>query len=183
MGITYSYIINCKNSNIHDSNLPRILILGCQNTGKTRLFKSLESYELKLPPYRIAYYPTIGFEKCIISSKNWSNEIPIQYFTLYDIGGMPQIRSWWNFYFKNVKCIFYVIDRISSFVPLEEQIICLNEICTQLPDTPIAILDNLIQPKNLTRIPCRLTKIKHVAINAFTLYGMNDVFTWLLQIK
>ncbi len=185
MGITPSFSFSCPTQK-NQKEFPRILILGCQGVGKTRLFTSLRDFELRRNPCPVYYTPTVGFNKTTISSYYWKNT-EIQIFTLLDVGGQTAIRKYWNSYYVNIKYVIFILSTKSIFSNIEEQLNTLYELYDIHPELHIIVIENIYtnqQPSNQIQNKCMEIPSRHAIIphkvNVYTLEGMQHVFNIFL---
>ncbi|KAH7100436.1 ADP-ribosylation factor 1-like protein [Auriculariales sp. MPI-PUGE-AT-0066] len=75
----------------------RIMMLGCDNAGKTTIL-----YQLKLGEVIITI-PTIGFNVETVTHRNLT-------FTVWDMGGQDRIRVLWRLYYRNTRGVIFVVD-------------------------------------------------------------------------
>ncbi|MEN2495416.1 MAG: hypothetical protein MHMPM18_000049 [Marteilia pararefringens] len=97
MGSVLSNLIN----NIFYDPLHNTLMIGLDNAGKTTILYNLKLGENVNPP------ATIGFNMERIKAKK-SNLL------VFDVGGQPAIRKYWQSYYDDLKLIISVVDVIDQ---------------------------------------------------------------------
>lgn len=77
----------------------RIIIVGLNGSGKTTIVYRLKHGKL----HDSQITPTIGFNlECVEYRK--------MIFSLWDLGGSPDARSFWRMYYVNTQAIIFVVD-------------------------------------------------------------------------
>jgi small GTP-binding protein len=99
---------NNENKEIVKKETKRVLMLGLDDSGKTKIL-----YLLKLKE-KVTTIPTIGFNVEDINKESWEKAISI-----WDVGGNVKIRCLWLYYFENLNGIIWVYD-ISNKERIEE---------------------------------------------------------------
>jgi len=110
-------------------NVPRILILGLDNAGKTTILKKLSDED---PQQNEG--PTQGFN---LKSLNLSGRDA----NLCDLGGQRSFREFWSNYYESTDCLIFVVDSTDSR-RMEETLNTFNEVLTELPKQPVLVFAN-----------------------------------------
>ena len=99
---------NNENKEIVKKETNKVLMLGLDDSGKTKILYLLKLKEI------VTTIPTIGFNAEYINKESWEKNISI-----WDVGGNKKIRCLWVHYFENLNGIIWVYD-ISNKERIEE---------------------------------------------------------------
>jgi ADP-ribosylation factor-like protein 3 len=110
-------------------SVPRVLILGLDNAGKTTILKALQGED----PSNTQ--STQGFNLAQINV-NGARKMNI-----CDLGGQRSLREYWNDYYSATDCLVYVVDSTDSR-RLEESAETFRKIVEELPSAPILVFAN-----------------------------------------
>ena len=111
----------------------RVLVVGLDGAGKTTIVQRLKygvSEDMEV-------IPTIGFNiECVEYKK--------MIFSLWDLGGAKETRSFWRFYYEGSQGIIFVFDSTSDALRVEEAREDLHRLLTEheLWDAPLLIMAN-----------------------------------------
>ena len=111
----------------------RVLVLGLDESGKSTIVYRLKHG--KVDETEIIH--TIGFNvECVEYKK--------MIFSLWDIGGAKETRSFWRFYYEGSQAIIFVFDSTSDAQRVEEAREDLHRLLTEheLWDAPLLIMAN-----------------------------------------
>ena len=111
----------------------RVLVVGLDGAGKTTIVTRLK-YGVSEDKEVI---PTIGFNiECVEYKK--------MIFSLWDLGGAKETRSFWRFYYEGSQAIIFVFDSTSDAQRVEEAREDLHRLLTEheLWDAPLLIMAN-----------------------------------------
>jgi len=110
----------------------RVIVVGLAGCGKSTIVYRLKHGKLD----ESEIIPTVGFNvECVEYRK--------MIFSLWDLGGAPETRSFWKFYYQDTQAVIFVVD--SSDVKLMEEVREeLHRMLTEheLWDAPVLILAN-----------------------------------------
>ena len=111
----------------------RVLVVGLDGAGKTTIVQRLKygvSEDMEV-------IPTIGFNiECVEYKK--------MIFSLWDLGGAKETRSFWRFYYAGSQGIIFVFDSTSDASRVEEAREDLHRLLTEheLWDAPLLVMAN-----------------------------------------
>jgi len=111
----------------------RVLVVGLDGAGKTTIVQRLKygvSDDMEV-------IPTIGFNiECV--------EFKKMIFSLWDLGGAKETRSFWRFYYEGSQGIIFVFDSTSDALRVEEAREDLHRLLTEheLWDAPLLVMAN-----------------------------------------
>jgi len=111
----------------------RVLVVGLDGAGKTTIVQRLKcgvSDESEV-------IPTIGFNiECVEYKK--------MIFSLWDLGGAKETRSFWRFYYEGSQAVIFVFDSTSHANRIEEAREDLHRLLTEneLWDAPLLVMAN-----------------------------------------
>ena len=111
----------------------RVLVVGLDGAGKTTIVQRLK-YGVSEDKEVI---PTIGFNiECVEYKK--------MIFSLWDLGGAKETRSFWRFYYEGSQGIIFVFDSTSDALRVEEAREDLHRLLTEheLWDAPLLVMAN-----------------------------------------
>lgn len=159
-------------------NIPRILILGLDNAGKTTILKALNQEEAK------DQGPTQGFNmKNIVT--NGGREAK-----MCDLGGQRSLREFWQDYYNVTDALMFVVDA-SDHRRLEEVRNTFAEVVDAMPNIPILIFANkqdlatakspeiIAQSMNMIEYKQRAWQIQ--PCSAATGAGLTEGMEWLMN--
>ena len=158
-------------------NVPRILILGLDNAGKTTVLKKLSDED---PQQNEG--PTQGFN---LKSLNLSGRSA----NLCDLGGQRTYREFWSNYYEATDCLMFVVDSTDGR-RLEEANDTFKEVLENLPKVPVLVFANkqdlatakapaaLAEALELTEYKERKWHIQ--GCSAKTGDGLKDGIDWLM---
>jgi small GTP-binding protein len=110
----------------------RVIIVGLDGSGKTTIVYRLKHGKLQ----DSQIIPTIGFNcECVEYRK--------MIFSLWDLGGSPDARSFWRMYYQNTQAIIFVVDS-SDLARMDEAREDLHRMMMEheLWDAPLVVLAN-----------------------------------------
>lgn len=109
----------------------RVLMLGLNNSGKTRILYTLIDNECNYEPRS-----TIGFNTESIIYNNYK-------LCLWDVGGSKKIRPLWRHYYQNTDVIIFVVDSSDwSNIDIAKEELHKTMCADILQNTPLLILAN-----------------------------------------
>ena len=159
-------------------NVPRILILGLDNAGKTTILKKLSDED---PQQNEG--PTQGFN---LKSLNLSGRNA----NLCDLGGQRSYREFWSNYYDSTDCLVFVVDSTDAR-RMEETLTTFNEVLEHLPKQPVLVFANkqdLATAKSAAAIAEVLELVEHrerkwhiQGCSAKTGEGLEEGITWLMN--
>ena len=157
--------------------VPRILILGLDNAGKTTILKALSSEDPMAEQG-----PTQGFN---LRSLALMGKKAI----FCDLGGQRSLRDYWNDYYSATDCLIFVVDSTDN-KRLEESHEAFREVTENLPTAPILVFANkqdlatakppAVIAELLNLVECRTRKWHIAGCSAKTGEGIQEGVTWLL---
>ena len=112
----------------------RVLVVGLDGAGKTTIVQRLK-YGVSDDKEQVI--PTIGFNiECVEYKK--------MIFSLWDLGGAKETRSFWRFYYEGSQGIIFVFDSTSDALRVEEAREDLHRLLTEheLWDAPLLVMAN-----------------------------------------
>eukprot|EP00908_Phaeocystis_cordata_P020165 Transcript_31833.p1 GENE.Transcript_31833~~Transcript_31833.p1 ORF type:complete len:214 (-),score=97.05 Transcript_31833:48-689(-) len=112
----------------------RVLVVGLDGAGKSTIVQRLK-YGQTMDDSEVI--PTIGFNiECVEYKK--------MIFSLWDLGGAKETRSFWRFYYEGSQAIIFVFDSTSDAQRVEEAREDLHRLLTEheLWDAPLLIMAN-----------------------------------------
>jgi ADP-ribosylation factor-like protein 3 len=158
--------------------VPRILILGLDNAGKTTILKALSSEDPMAEQG-----PTQGFNLRSI-------EVSGKKANFCDLGGQRSLREYWNDYYSATDCLVFVVDSTDGR-RMEEVQSAFKEVVENLPTAPLLVFANkqdLATSKNASEIAELLqlteqrTRKWHIqGCSAKTGEGLQEGVQWLLN--
>jgi Arf/Sar family protein len=119
-------------SRMKRESVPRVLILGLDNAGKTTILAKLSEGVGAAPTEG----PTQGFnlkQLCLGAAGRQAN--------FCDLGGQRTLREFWSDYYNNTDCLIFVVDSTDSR-RIEEVQTTFKEVVEALPNVPILVLAN-----------------------------------------
>jgi len=159
------------------ANVPRILILGLDNAGKTTILKKLSDED---PTQNEG--PTQGFN---LKSLNLSGRDA----NLCDLGGQRTYREFWSNYYEATDCLIFVVDSTDGR-RMEETALTFKDVVDNIPRVPILVFANkqdLATAKTAAAIAELLELVEyrdrkwHIqGCSAKTGDGLEDGITWLM---
>uniref|UniRef100_A0A7S1LYA6 ADP-ribosylation factor-like protein 3 n=1 Tax=Neobodo designis TaxID=312471 RepID=A0A7S1LYA6_NEODS len=158
-------------------NVPRILILGLDNAGKTTILKKLSDED---PQQNEG--PTQGFN---LKSLNLSGRNA----NLCDLGGQRSYREFWSNYYESSDCLIFVVDSTDSR-RMEETLNTFNEVLENLPKVPVLVFANK-QDLQTAKSPATIAEVLELVehrerkwhiqgCSAKTGDGIEDGIAWLM---
>lgn len=158
-------------------NMPRILILGLDNAGKTTILKKLSDED---PTQNEG--PTQGFNLKTLNLGGKDAKIA-------DLGGQRTFREYWQDYYDNTDCLIFVVDSTDKR-RLEEAQSTFEEVTSTLVKVPILVFANK-QDLATAQTPAAIAEALRLAdtttrawhiqgCSAKTGDGLNDGVTWLM---
>eukprot|EP00033_Pygsuia_biforma_P001421 GCRY01001605.1.p1 GENE.GCRY01001605.1~~GCRY01001605.1.p1 ORF type:complete len:177 (+),score=19.76 GCRY01001605.1:244-774(+) len=160
-----------------------VIIVGLDNSGKTTILNYLKPPKTKV----VEITPTVGylveeFQRAKVT------------FTAFDMSGQGKYRSLWEYYYKDVQAIIFVIDsadRIRICVAKDELLNMLNHPDVKNTKIPILFLCNKMDLKNamepvdivqafdLDEV-CSEKPFTFFPTNALTGDGLESALDWLV---
>jgi ADP-ribosylation factor-like protein 3 len=159
-------------------NVPRILILGLDNAGKTTILKALSSEDPMAEQG-----PTQGFNLR-------SLELNGKKANFCDLGGQRSIREFWADYYSTSDCLIFVVDSTDGR-RMDEAHEAFREVVENIPNAPLLVFANkqdlatakpagtIAETLNLTEHRTRKWHIQ--GCSAKTGEGLQDGLTWLMN--
>lgn len=161
-------------------SVPRILILGLDNAGKTTILKKLDDEDEN---HGAPEGPTQGFNAKTLNVNGRSLK-------MCDLGGQRTLRDFWKDYYEACDCLMFVVDA-SDQRRLEEAHETFNDVITNLPRVPILVFANkqdLATAKDasvvaevLELVDCRDRKWQICGCSAKTGAGLEEGVSWIMM--
>jgi Arf/Sar family protein len=160
------------------ASVPRILILGLDNAGKTTILRKLNGEEAQP-----SEGPTQGFNQKEVAVHDRAVK-------LCDLGGQRSLRDFWQDYYEACDCLMYVVDS-SDIRRLEESHATFMDVIQNLQRVPILVFANK-QDLVTARTPAELAeclqltdcrdRMWHIqGCSARTGEGLEEGVMWVLQ--
>ena len=158
-----------------------VLVIGLDNSGKTMLINKLKPEGTGAR--EIA--PTVGFSVDAFSQYDID-------FDVFDMSGQGRYRNLWDYYYKDVGAIMFVIDtadKLRMCVVKDELDAMLRN--ADVPRVPILFFANKMDlPQAFSRVECaqilKLEEIRDkpwqiISSNALTGEGLDEGIAWLAE--